>query len=102
MKLAGLTSATEPDFGPGLGATPGRSVRIAEAPRFDDLVTRSMTIGDAFAERPFSLTENATWSDPVALNSSLLSEPPCSIAPAIRETYGRILSARPGRFHAHA
>jgi len=61
-----------------------------------------MTIGDAPAGSAFSLTENAAWSARVAQNLSSLSESPSSVARAIRETYGRYLSARPRRFHAHA
>lgn len=49
-----------------------------------------------------SVTENSAWTERVVQNFSPLSESPSSVARAIRESYGRYVSARPRRFHAHA
>lgn len=84
------------------GLAEARPSDFVAATSFDDWLADSATTSEARAPLARSVTENPAWTDRVALNLSPLSESPSSVARAIRESYGRYLSARPRRFHAHA
>jgi hypothetical protein len=86
----------------GSGLAEARPATGAEASSFDEWLSRSGTTGETRAQSVLSLTENTAGTDRVVQNFSPLSESPSSVARAIRESYGRYLSARPRRFHAHA
>jgi len=102
MTLAGLTSPIGTDFAPRAVAVAGRAPAPVADVRFEGVLGDSMTAGEPAGVAVRSITENAAWSERVARNLSPLSDSPSSVARAVRESYGRILSARPRRFHAHA
>jgi hypothetical protein len=96
--------ATFTSIAPNAGRPAGARAEAAVAFAFEERVAAvSATTGEASVSAALlSVTENATWSERLALNLSSLSDSPSSVARAIRESYGRSLSARPRRFHAHA
>lgn len=100
MNRVGNSDSAGPEFVP-VPVLPRTLLPSSPVP-FEALLADSATTGELRDEPVRSITANAACTERVAQNLSPLSDPPASVDRAVRESYGRHVSARHRRFDAHA